>query len=181
MGAPARGGDWPARRAGSTVPGMTFTVRPIEQRDLEATAKLAGALIRLHHEWDPARFFVVRGVEAGYARFLATEMKNPDAVVLVAVQGDEARVVGYAYASLEERNWSDLRDACGKLHDVFVDEAARGGGVAAALVEESVKRLRAMGAPRVVLMTATKNEAGRRLFARLGFRETMIEMTRETP
>lgn len=160
---------------------MTVTVRPIEKRDLEATAQLAGKLIRLHHEWDPARFFVVRGVEAGYERFLATEMSNPDAVVLVAVQGEEQRVVGYAYAGLEERNWSDLRDACGKLHDVYVDEAARGGGVAAMLVEETVKRLRAMGAPRVVLMAASKNEAGRRLFAKLGFRETMIEMTRETP
>lgn len=158
---------------------MTATVRPIAQHDIAAVAQLAGRLIRLHHEWDPARFFLVRGVEAGYERFLASEMNNPEAVVLVAEL--EGAVVGYAYGGLVERDWSDLRDACGKLHDVYVDERARGAGVAAMLVEEMVSRLRAMGAPRVVLMAASKNEAGRRLFARLGFRETMIEMTRETP
>lgn len=160
---------------------MSFTVRPIEPRDLAAAAKLAGKLIRMHHEWDPARFFVVRGVEAGYERFLATEMANQDAVVLVAVRDETQEVVGYAYSGLEERNWSDLRDACGKLHDVYVDESARGAGVAAMLVEASVEGLRKLGAPRVILMTASQNEAGRRLFAKLGFRETMLEMTRETP
>jgi len=41
--------------------------------------------------------------------------------------------------------------------------------------------LKALGAPRVVLMTAWQNEPARRFFARLGFRETMLEMTRETP
>ena len=33
--------------------------------------------------------------------------------------------------------------------------------------------------PRVVLLTAERNEAAQRLFARAGFRRTMIEMTRE--
>ena len=40
-------------------------------------------------------------------------------------------------------------------------------------------RLAAMGAPRVVLHSATQNVAAQRLFARLGFRPTMVEMTRE--
>jgi RimJ/RimL family protein N-acetyltransferase len=43
-----------------------------------------------------------------------------------------------------------------------------------------VSGLAAIGAPRVVLMAAWRNEAARRLFARLGFRPTMLEMTRET-
>lgn len=40
-------------------------------------------------------------------------------------------------------------------------------------------QLEARGAPQVVLSTAERNEAARRLFARAGFRPTMIEMTRE--
>ena len=36
------------------------------------------------------------------------------------------------------------------------------------------------GAPRVVLHTAALNEAAQRFFERLGFRRTMIEMTRES-
>jgi hypothetical protein len=35
--------------------------------------------------------------------------------------------------------------------------------------------------PRVMLWTAEKNDYAQRLFARLGFRRTMIEMTRERP
>jgi RimJ/RimL family protein N-acetyltransferase len=33
--------------------------------------------------------------------------------------------------------------------------------------------------PRVILWTAEKNDAAQQLFARAGFRRTMIEMTRE--
>jgi RimJ/RimL family protein N-acetyltransferase len=35
--------------------------------------------------------------------------------------------------------------------------------------------------PRVILGTAEKNERAQRLFTKLGFRRTMIEMTRELP
>ncbi|HEY0096539.1 MAG TPA: GNAT family N-acetyltransferase, partial [Archangium sp.] len=40
-------------------------------------------------------------------------------------------------------------------------------------------RLRALGVPRVMLMAASRNEAAQRLFARHGWRTTMVEMTRE--
>lgn len=152
-------------------------LRPARDEDLPGAARLAAALTRLHHAWDDKRFFVVRGLEAGYQRFLGEELRNPDARVLVAVR--DGAVLGYAYATLEPRNWSDLRDACGKLHDVYVDEAARGSGLAERLVREACAWLRARGAPRVVLMVADKNAAGQRLFARVGFRPTMHELTLE--
>ncbi len=47
------------------------------------------------------------------------------------------------------------------------------------LVNEAVRRLTAKGAPRVLLLTAVQNEAAQKLFAKLGFRTTMLEMTRE--
>jgi ribosomal protein S18 acetylase RimI-like enzyme len=46
-------------------------------------------------------------------------------------------------------------------------------------MEAAIEWLRDRGAPRVVLGTAQRNEAAQRLFERLGFRRTMIEMTRE--
>jgi ribosomal protein S18 acetylase RimI-like enzyme len=52
-------------------------------------------------------------------------------------------------------------------------------GVASALVDAACEWFRSVGAPRVVLWTAEKNDGAQRLFARLGFRRTMIEMTRE--
>jgi ribosomal protein S18 acetylase RimI-like enzyme len=74
----------------------------------------------------------------------------------------------------------DLREAGGKLYDLYVDPGARGAGLGRRLVEDAVARLAALGAPRVVLMTAWMNEDARRLFEKLGFRPTMLEMTRET-
>jgi ribosomal protein S18 acetylase RimI-like enzyme len=65
------------------------------------------------------------------------------------------------------------------VHDVVVDESARGEGIASRLVEEAAAWLVARGVPRVMLWTAEKNEAAQRLFKKLGFRRTMVEMTRE--
>jgi len=39
--------------------------------------------------------------------------------------------------------------------------------------------LRSRGAPRVLLLSATPNAGAQELFARLGFRRTMVEMTKE--
>jgi ribosomal protein S18 acetylase RimI-like enzyme len=154
-----------------------LTVRPAAATDMPAVARLAARLVRQHHAWDPQRFLCMEPVEPGYARWLTHELDDPDAVIVVAERAD--RVIGYAYGRLEERDWNALLDAHGGLHDVLVEEAARGAGVGAALVEAVCARLCALGAPRVVLMSAAPNVAAQRLFARLGFRATMVEMTRE--
>ena len=159
-----------------------FTVRPATRADLPAVARLAAQLVRLHHGFDPQRFLCVEPLEPGYERFLAGELADDAAVILVAVveRAGEEQIVGYTYGRLEPRDWNELLDACGKIHDVYVDEAARGQGAAQALVEAMVARLTSKGAPRVVLLSATPNVAAQLLFAKLGFRPTMVEMTRET-
>jgi ribosomal protein S18 acetylase RimI-like enzyme len=159
----------------------TVTIRAAGARDVAATSKLAAALVRQHHAYDPLRFMSVEPLEAGYERFLRSQLEREGVVFLVAVRGEGGleAIVGYIFSTLEDRDWSDLRDACGKIHDVYVDESARAQGVATRLIEQAVARLTEMGAPRVVLMAAWPNDAARRLFARLGFRPTMLEMTRE--
>lgn len=156
---------------------MSVTVRAAEARDLPAVAVLAGMLVRQHHEFDAQRFLLIPNVEAGYARFFASQLSDPDVLILVA-ERDEG-IVGYAYARLEPRDWNNLLDACGALHDLFVSDAARRQGVARMLVEDVRARLRASGAPRLVLHTASKNATARKFFAAVGFRETMIEFTSE--
>ncbi|MES1177266.1 MAG: GNAT family N-acetyltransferase [Myxococcales bacterium] len=156
---------------------MTVTIRAAEARDLSAVSVLAGLLVRQHHEFDALRFMLVPNVEAGYARFFKSQLTEPGALILVAERDNE--VVGYAYARLEPRDWNNLLDACGALHDIFVSESVRRQGVARLLVEAVRDRLREQGAPRVVLHTASKNATARHFFASVGFRETMIEMTCE--
>jgi ribosomal protein S18 acetylase RimI-like enzyme len=163
----------------------------------------------MHHAWDPLRFMRMEPVEPGYERFFGSELKNRDAIILVAIAPDadgepvmptsersdavgigttttegearrrRERVVGYAYGRIEPRDWNSLLDACGALHDIYVDERARRGGVAKKLLGEMLRRLEELGAPRVVLHSAWANAEAQRFFESQGFRRTMVEMTRE--
>lgn len=153
-------------------------IRPAGAADLPALGRLGGALLRVHYDFDPQRFLTPPDEpEAGYAWFLGTQMHEPDACVFVAEQ--DGQVVGYVYAGLEPMSWKELRDAAGFIHDVAVAEPYRGRGIGEALVQRASDWLRDHGAPRVLLWTAQRNAAAQRLFVRLGFRPTMIEMTRE--
>jgi ribosomal protein S18 acetylase RimI-like enzyme len=155
-----------------------FSIRTATRADLPALGRLGASLVRVHYAFDPQRFMAPgEDAEAGYAWFLGTQLRRKDVVILVAER--DGAVVGYVYAGIEPRNWKELRDEAGFIHDVLVEDTARGVGVAAALIERAVAWLREAGAPRVVLWTASPNAAARRLFARLGFRDTMVEMTRE--
>jgi ribosomal protein S18 acetylase RimI-like enzyme len=155
-----------------------LVIRRAGHQDLAALGRLGALLLRAHYEFDRQRFMAPReNPEAGYGWFLGTQLRDDDAAVFVAERGSE--IVGYVYASLEPASWKELRDPAGFIHDVAVDEAGRRAGVATALIEAAVEWLRSRGAPRVVLWTAERNDAAQRLFSRLGFRRTMIEMTRE--
>jgi ribosomal protein S18 acetylase RimI-like enzyme len=153
-------------------------IRPATPLDLPAIGKLAGELVRMHHGFDPKRFMLATGVEDGYARFFRSELDNDDAIILAAELDGE--IAGYTYARIEPRNWNDLVDAHGTLHDIFVDARMRRRGLARQLLTEILERLASKGAPRVLLHTATQNLAARRLFSSFGFRQTMLEMTRES-
>jgi ribosomal protein S18 acetylase RimI-like enzyme len=153
-----------------------LVIRRAEQRDLAQVAPLAGELVRMHHETDPARFLMIERVEEGYAWWLGREIARAEAVVLVAARG--AAIVGYAYGALEGRDFNLLLDAHGAVHDIFVAAEARRHGVGRRLVEALVSALEALGAPRIVLSTMVGNAAAQRVFRACGFRPTMMEMTR---
>jgi ribosomal protein S18 acetylase RimI-like enzyme len=156
----------------------SIAIRRATKTDLPALGRLGALLLRAHYQFDPLRFMAPGSdPEEGYAWFLGTQLREDDVVVFVAER--ESAIVGYVYAGLEPQSWKELRDACGFIHDVVVDESGRRSGVATALMEAAINWLRERGAPRVVLATAQANEKAQRLFERLGFRRTMIEMTRE--
>lgn len=160
----------------------TFTIRAMTAPDLPAASRLAAKLVNMHHELDDRRFLHLPNAAAGYARYFAGELQSDRVVLVVAERtspGEGETVVGYAYGRLEPRSYNELLDEAGKLHDVYVDEVARGKGLGERLVREAVRRLTELGAPRVVLLTAIQNEAAQHLFEKLGFRTTMLEMTRE--
>jgi GNAT superfamily N-acetyltransferase len=154
------------------------TIRRAQRSDMPALGRLGGLLLRQHHGFD-ARRFIPPGddPEGGYAWFLGRQLEGDAGVVLVAERAGV--VIGYAWASVEPQSWKELRAECAYLQDIVVDPAARGGGVARALIDAVVLWARERGMPRLMLWTAEANAPAQRLFAARGFRPTMREMTLE--
>jgi ribosomal protein S18 acetylase RimI-like enzyme len=155
-----------------------ISIRPASPADVRAIGRLGATLVRLHHDLDEKRFLeATPNTEQGYASYVRSQLANREMVVLVAERDGE--VVGYTFAGIEGVDYMSLRGPAGVLHDLVVDPDHRGLGIGRALLDATITALATLGAPRVVLSTAERNEAAQRLFARAGFRRTMIEMTRE--
>lgn len=153
-------------------------VRRATPADLPRIGRLGALLVEEHYEFDSRRFLAAEpGTAEGYASFISTQIEDPDMAVLVA--DDDGNVIGYAYAAVEGHDYMALRGPAGVLHDVIVDPEHRGRGVGRLLLDAALEFVRSRGGPRVVLSTAARNEAAQRIFASMGFRRTMIEMTLE--
>ena len=158
--------------------GSSPIVRRATRDDLRHIGRLGALLVAAHHEFDPRRFLAVTSrTQDAYASFLGTQLDAPDAAVFVAEQN--AEVVGYAYVAVESYDYMALRGPAGVLHDIVVDPARRRHGVGRQLLEAALAYVRSRGLSQIVLATAERNEAAQRFFASVGFRRTMIEMTRD--
>jgi ribosomal protein S18 acetylase RimI-like enzyme len=105
---------------------------------------------------------------------LARIVADPGATLLVA--RDDGRVVGMLTLITFEiptavRAW---------IEDVVVDEAARGQGVAAALVQAALEHAAARGARTVDLTSRPDREAANRLYLRMGFETRATNVYRRT-
>ena len=161
-----------------TISAAVVTIRPATRADAPALGRLGALLVRTHHDFDPLRFVpATPDTERGYGSWLGSQTNTKDVLVLVAVRDDA--VLGYTYAGNEGFDYMSLRGPAGIIYDIVVDPAHRGQGIGRMLLDATIAELAKLGAPRVVLSTAERNEAAQRLFARAGFRRTMIEMTRE--
>jgi ribosomal protein S18 acetylase RimI-like enzyme len=153
-------------------------VRHATSTDLPTLGRLGALLVQEHHDFDAQRFLAASDRTPGrYASFLGSQLGDPDVVLLVAES--DAGVIGYAYAAIEDYDWMSLRGPAAVLHDLVVAPGYRGRGAGRLLLDAALSHLKSRGAPRIVLSTAERNEPAQRLFERMGFRRTMVEMTRE--
>ena len=150
-------------------------IRPASKSDVVALGRLGAALMRQHHASDPRRFILTERPEEGYGRFLVSQLEDPDSLVLVAER--EKEVVGYVFEGFESMSWRDLRGPCGFIHDVYVHESVRREGTGQSLVRAAIAWVHSRGRTQVVLWSKAGNDAAQHMFAKLGFRQTMIEMT----
>jgi GNAT superfamily N-acetyltransferase len=111
----------------------------------------------------------------GYKTFYETEL--PESAYLETWQrlrqGDgvfafaarvEGQMLGITHYLFHPSNWS--ANVC-YLQDLFVIEAARGQGVARALIEQVARAARERGAPRLYWLTHQSNDTARRLYDRV--------------
>ena len=152
---------------------MAVTVRRATRKDARAVAEFAIKLFAQHRNYDAHRFADISAVE-GAERFYGSQTEAPDAAVLVAEF--ENKVVGFAYLQYEAMDYANLLENAVWLHDIYIEEAARSQNAGKLLIEKSIAGARELGADKLMLSVAAKNEIARKFFERRGFRETMVEM-----
>lgn len=152
---------------------MTVIVRRATVDDAPTIADFALKLFAQHREYDPVRFADL-GSREGAAWFYAEQTKAEDAAVLVAEMN--GMVVGFAYVQYEERNYAELIETAAWLHDIYVNETVRRSGAATALIDAAAEAAKEMGANKLILTVAAKNQFARVFFERRGFTTTMVEM-----
>jgi RimJ/RimL family protein N-acetyltransferase len=100
-------------------------------------------------------------------RYLAERLALGESMVLLAESAD-GTALGFVQMY---PTFSSLHAArVFVLYDLYVDPAARRGGVARRLMEAAVKQARSAGAVALSLQTARTNEAAQRLYESLGWR-----------
>lgn len=166
---------------------MMATIRRATSADRDALGRLGASLMHVHHAFDAQRFIDPRVVgqdfspattpASVYAAFLDPYLDSDDSIVFVAERDGD--IIGYVFAAIEPSSFKELRDRAGFIHDLLVDDAARGDGVGQVLLDAAIAWLTERNVPRIILWSAEQNTGAQRLFARAGFRRTMVEMTRE--
>lgn len=153
-------------------------IRRATREDLSGIGRLGAGLSLQHHGYDSARFALFEPLVEEYTRFFEGEISSDGAALLVAEMAG-AGIVGYVFVRMEPESFLSLCRASAWIHDIFVDESARGARVGPALMQAAIEAGRGMGAESVMLSVSPKNERARKMFAGFGFRETMLEMRME--
>ena len=151
-------------------------VREAEISDMTTIAKMAVKLCRQHHGYDVARFDLTsfEPLERRYGEYLAEQSKREDSSLLVVLL-DEV-IVGYAFLAMEAESLLGLTDQGVWLHDIYIDEKARGRGVGESLFRAIKSEAERLGSSFLMLSVSPKNIEGQRFFSKVGFRPTMQEM-----
>jgi GNAT superfamily N-acetyltransferase len=135
---------------------MDITVRRASASDIEALLPLVRAY---------RVFYAQAPDDAGERRFLGKHLRDETSTVFFASEG--AAAVGFVQIF---ESWSTVRLAPVLiLEDLFVEPAARGRGIARALIHAASAYAREAGAVAMFLETAVDNERAQQVYEREGW------------
>jgi ribosomal protein S18 acetylase RimI-like enzyme len=152
---------------------MAIKVRSAVPEDAQTIAEFALSLFAQHRDYDQERFADLGNIE-GAKWFYGGCIGAKDAAVLIVE--NEGRPAGYAYLQYEAVSYADLLESVAWLHDIYLDDSARGIGAGKILIDAAVAAGKELGADKMVLHVAAKNAIGQGFFERAGLRTTMFEM-----
>jgi len=152
---------------------MRVEVRKATRDDAGVIADFAFKLVEQHLTYDDTRFSRIADRTA-MANFYAGQTSSENASVLVAES--DASVVGFAFLQYEPVLYAELATKVMWLHDIFVEDTARGRGIGNKLIDAVAAEAKRFGAKKVLLSVAAKNVAAQGFFGHKGFQTTMHEM-----
>lgn len=155
---------------------MPATIRPATPGDVPAILPMVAAICALHESWDPDKYPFLPDIVERYEHWLPLRAQDPRSVFLIAELANTP--VGYLIATIEDEIPIYRLKQFGFIHDMWVEPAHRGQGIARHLVDAAVARFAELEITQVRLDTAAANDIARRLFASCGFRVSTTEMLR---
>jgi GNAT superfamily N-acetyltransferase len=107
-------------------------IRHASQNDLNTLLSMGEKMHLVEKKFEPLLVFSKEEAQDRYKR----QLKNPDALFLLAVEGDQA--LGYLYAHAETVPYLDTNMLECEIEVVFVESEYRGQGIAQMLIDECV-------------------------------------------
>lgn len=149
-------------------------VRDAIDADVPAILPMVRSICSMHEKLDPPRYAMLPNVVSMYESWLPMRIADGNSVVLVGEA--DRKIVAFLVASVETNIPIYRLDRFGFIHDVWVEPAWRGRGIAKALALRAVEKFRAIGVKQIRLETATDNPGARALFSSCGFRVANVDM-----
>ena len=142
--------------------------------DLDAVFKYAVQIVEQHQNFNPIRFSKFPDHEMLLYEYFTGALADSKSIIIVLKK--QKTIVGYALVVMEAANLVDLASSRAWLHDIFIDESARGLGGGKLLLAASKNAARELGSETLMLHVASQNKFAQRLFAEYGFETTVFEM-----
>lgn len=146
---------------------MTFTVRPLIASDEAQWRALWTGYLDYYETSVPEAVYV-----SSFKRMLSGE--NCEFHGMVAEL--DGKLVGLVHYLFHRHGWK-VENVC-YLQDLYTDPTVRGKSIGRALIEATYKAADEAGSPAVYWLTQDFNEAGRRLYDRVGQLTPFIKYTR---
>lgn len=152
-------------------------IRRATSADAGAIVAMLGRFMAMHAAMNPWRYVTQEEPAVAFRRALSDPGERVLLWLIAERPGPGGEAVGYLMAEEEAEDAMLWYPTTVVVHDVYVEESVRGGGVGRRLMDEALAWARQRGAEQVRLYTDEQNLAARARFAKLGFVQTMREMS----